>query len=407
MELLASSQYGIKGNYPLEVTQVKTLYMLYQPLIGYEGVTLYLTLASDVKQLSLSRATSLVSRILKITGMSLKSFNDALKKLEALKLVTTYLYQDNQRYLLEINPPLEPLKFLENSILNTLLKDRLGEDDYAKTVLNYKIPIIKEEFYQDVSSRFGDVFEIVTEGQQLSIASKSIINKPQNRIFEWDYSSFEQELANYQIPAKIITPKIKERIIQLGHLYQVDVLAMLAIVRQSLDGSQVNLDQVARLAQDHYELVEPRTIENVYRYQPVSPQQLNDVKDKHLYYLKTASPFEILQDHQGGVEPVRRDLQVVEAIMSSLRLNVEVMNVLIEFTLMVCDNKIVKAFMETHGASWRRSKIETAEQAIAKAREYRNYQSASTIKIDDDKAASEYKPSVDESDLEEILDSFN
>ena len=407
MELLASSQYGIKCNYPLEITQVKTLNMLYQPLVGHEGVSLYLTLASDVKQLSLCKATALVSRVLKITGMSLKSFNDALKKLEALKLVTTYLYQDDQRYLFEINPPLEPLKFFENSILNTLLKERLGEDDYAKTVLNYKIPIIKESTYQDVSARFGDVFELVMQGEQFQAKPKSIINKPQNRIFDWDYQSFEQELANYQIPAKIITAKVKERIIQLGHLYRVDALTMLSIVRQAIHDEKIDLEMVATLAQNHYELVEPATIENVYRYAPVTPGNLGEVKDKHLYYLKTASPFEVLQDHQGGVEPVKRDLQVVESVMSSLQLNVEVMNVLIEFTLMVCDNKIVKAFMETHGASWRRSKIETAQDAIAKAREYRNYQSGATIKIDDAKPAEQYKPSLDQSDLDDILDSFN
>lgn len=407
MELLASSKYGIKCNYPLEIIQVKTLNMLYQPLIGHEGVSLYLTLASDVKQLSLTRSTSLVSRILKITGMSLKSFNDALKRLEALKLVTTYMYQGDERWLLEINPPLEPLRFFENGILNTLLKERLGEDDYSKTVLNYKIPVIKEESYKDVSARFGDVFEIVNQGECFVAQAKSIVNKPSNRIFDWDYASFEQELGNYQIPVKIITPKIKERIIQLGHLYQVDVLTMLSIVRQSIAANTINLEMMAQLARNHYDLIEPATIENVYRYAPVSPQQLGNVKDKHLYYLKSASPFEILQDHQGGVEPVKRDLQVVESIMTNLQLNVEVMNVLIEFTLMVCDNKIVKAFMETHGASWRRSKIETAEQAIEKAREYRSFQSASPINIDTDSPQKEYKPSVNENDLEDILDSFN
>ncbi len=407
MDLLASSQYGIKCNYPLEIVQVKTLNMLYQPLIGHEGVSLYLTLASDVKQLSLSKSTSLVSRILKITGLSLKSFNDALKKLEALKLVSTYLYQDNERYLFEINPPLEPLKFFENGILNTLLKERLGEDDYAKTVLNYKIPIVKSKDYQDVSARFGDVFEIVSQGEQFVAQAKSIINKPKNRIFEWDYESFEKELGSYQIPAKIISPKIKERIIQLGHLYQVDATTMLSIVRQSIDANAIDLETLTRLARNHYELIEPATIENVYRYAPVSPAQLGDVKDKHLYYLKTASPFEILQDHQGGVEPVKRDLQAVESVMTSLQLNVEVMNVLIEFTLMVCDNKIVKAFMDTHGASWRRSKIETAEQAIAKAREYRSFQNGSTIKIEDDSTTKDYKPSLNQSDLDDILDSFN
>ncbi len=406
MELLASSRYGVKCNYPLELTQVRTLNALYQPLIGHEGVSLYLTLCSDVKQLSLARTCCPVNRILKVMGMSLKSFNDSLKKLEALQLVKTYIYKDQETFLFEINPPLEPLRFMENSVLNTLLKDRLGEEDYNRTIMNFKIPILSTEEYQDISSRFGEVFEIVREEEKFTVMAKSIINRPENRIFDWDYKQFEEGLATYQIPGKLISDKLKERIIQLGSLYRVDPITMLSLVRQSYDNSEINVDRLAQLALSHYDLVEPVTIENAYRYEPSNNASGSTPEDRHIHYLKTSSPFEVLQDHQGGMEPVKRDLKVIESVMSQLGLNVGVMNVLIEFTLMVCDNKIVKNFMEAHGASWRRYKIETVEQAIDKAREYKMQGSSPVIEFDSDLSA----PTTDSAadiDIEDILDTFN
>ena len=61
----------------------------------------------------------------------------------------------------------------------------------------------------------------------------------------------------------------------------------------------------------------------------------------------------------GGKEPLKRDLQVVESVLTTLQLEPGVVNVLIETTLQKCNQSLPKNFIEALGSQWKRKKIKT------------------------------------------------
>ena len=159
-ELLTSDIYQVRSSYMLDVIGYKTLLQLYQPLLGMEATALYLTLNSELDQMTLTKSPALISRLCKICGFSLNSLQDAFNKLEAVGLVCSYVKQKNDnRYLFDLQMPLSPQEFMNHRILNSLLKERL-KDEYEKTVATFQVYNVNLNDYQEITSSFTDVFEI-------------------------------------------------------------------------------------------------------------------------------------------------------------------------------------------------------------------------------------------------------
>lgn len=67
-KLLTSDVYQVRSSYMLDLTGYKTVLQLYQPLIGMEATALYLTLNSELDQMTLTKSPSLISRLCKLSG---------------------------------------------------------------------------------------------------------------------------------------------------------------------------------------------------------------------------------------------------------------------------------------------------------------------------------------------------
>ena len=87
---MMSDLYTVNANYPLDSIHMRSISLLYQPLIGNMACSLYLSLYAELDQLTLTKAPSLFSRLTKITGLSLAEINEASLKLEAIGLLAKY-----------------------------------------------------------------------------------------------------------------------------------------------------------------------------------------------------------------------------------------------------------------------------------------------------------------------------
>ncbi|MFR0831903.1 MAG: DnaD domain protein, partial [Thomasclavelia sp.] len=127
----------------------------------------------------------------------------------------------------------------------------------------------------------------------------------------------------------------------------------------------------------------------------------------HIQYLESVNPYQLLKDKQGGREPLKHDLQIVESIMTSLYLQPGVVNVLIELTLSQCDNVLSRAFMQTRASQWKRKKIETVKEALDEAKLYLKYRRNDDVDDDiKDDVSMVNNDSVDETELNEFLSQF-
>lgn len=377
-ELLTSDIYQVRSSYMLDLTGYKTLLQLYQPLLGMEATALYLTLNSELDQMTLTKSPALISRLCKICGFSLNSLQDAFNKLEAVGLVCSYVKQKNDnRYLFDLQMPLSPQEFMNHRILNSLLKERL-KDEYEKTVATFQVYNVNLNDYQEITSSFTDVFEIHLNDKKV-LQTKKYKQKIHNSIENnYDLTLFYQGLENLQLSKKMFTADDEKAIQQLGILYHINALDMQDLVKQSMVENHLNSRLLAQNCRNYYDLKIPEKFTEVFHKQsPLlqSEKQGESSLQKHIYYLENISPYDLLKDKMGGKEPLKRDLQVIESVLTTLQLEPGVVNVLIETTLQKCDQSLPKNFIEALGSQWKRKKIKTVQEAIEEGKAYLKYQS--------------------------------
>lgn len=412
-ELMMSDLYMVNANYPLDSIHMRAIQLLYQPLIGNTACSLYLTLYAELDQLSLTKATSLFSRLTKISGLSLTQINEASKKLEAIGLLERYKKDvDNNRiYHFVIKTPLSPSKIFNHVILGPLLLQRLGKEDLYRTKLCFKSSTFDFSDYENITAKFTDVFDInMLEGSKEVLVEKNYFGNDYGKIDgDYDIELFYQGLKDYQIKRSIITSDDETLIKQLGIMYRINALDMQGLVKDSIKNDKISKQLLIKNCRDYYDIAMPEKFEEIYHKQAAihKSSSNNDLLNAHIQYLESVNPYQLLKDKQGGREPLKHDLQIVESIMTSLYLQPGVVNVLIELTLSQCDNVLSRAFMQTRAAQWKRKKIETVKEAMDEAKLYLKYRSNDDVDDDlKDDVSMVNNDSVDETELNEFLSQF-
>ncbi|WP_278853745.1 DnaD domain protein [Thomasclavelia spiroformis] len=389
-ELMMSDLYMVNANYPLDSIHMRAIQLLYQPLIGSTACSLYLTLYAELDQLSLTKATSLFSRLTKISGLSLTQINEASKKLEAIGLLERYKKDvDNNRiYHFVIKTPLSPSKIFNHVILGPLLLQRLGKEDLYRTKLCFKSSTFDFSDYENITAKFTDVFDInMLEGSKEVLVEKNYFGNDYGKIDgDYDIELFYQGLKDYQIKRSIITSDDETLIKQLGIMYRINALDMQGLVKDSIKNDKISKQLLIKNCRDYYDIAMPEKFEEIYHKQAAihKSSSNNDLLNAHIQYL-----------------------QIVESIMTSLYLQPGVVNVLIELTLSQCDNVLSRAFMQTRAAQWKRKKIETVKEAMDEAKLYLKYRRNDDVDDDlKDDVSMVNNDSVDETELNEFLSQF-
>ena len=97
--------------------------------------------------------------------------------------------------------------------------------------------------------------------------------------------------------------------------------------------------------------------------------------EKLTQYFKTTAPEQFLLDISGGVAPSKQELQIINELRTQQKLPDEVINVLMDSVLRICDMKLPKRYIEKVASHWVRKKIKTVEEAMNIAKiEYEQYQ---------------------------------
>lgn len=412
-ELMMSDLYMVNANYPLDSIHMRTIQLLYQPLVGNTACSLYLTLYAELDQLSLTKATSLFSRLTKISGLSLTQINEASKKLEAIGLLERYKKDvDNNRiYHFIIKTPLSPSKIFNHVILGPLLLQRLGKEDLYRTKLCFKSSTFDFSDYENITAKFTDVFDInMLEGSKEVLVEKNYFGNDYGKIDgDYDLELFYQGLKDYQIKRSVITSDDETLIKQLGIMYRINSLDMQGLVKDSIKNDKISKQLLIKNCRDYYDIAMPEKFEEIYHKQATihKSSSNNDLLNAHIQYLESVNPYQLLKDKQGGREPLKHDLQIVESIMTSLYLQPGVVNVLIELTLSQCDNVLSRAFMQTRASQWKRKKIETVKEALDEAKLYLKYRRNDDVDDDiKDDVSMVNNDSVDETELNEFLSQF-
>ena len=265
--------------------------------------------------------------------------------------------------------PLPAQEFLNHPILNVVLYNNIGKKEYEKILNTYKIPRINTKDYEDITASFEDVFASVAGSSFYK--NDDIISKENGTLnikTSIDFELLEAGLKNI-INERSLTKELKTLINNLSIIYNLDVLTLQNLIVTCVkENGSIDKDELRKKAKNYYKFENSSNLPTlIYRKQPeYLKTPLGDLSGKAemIYIFENTTPYNFIKSKYKGGKVIDRDLNLIEALLIDLKLSPGVVNVLLDYTLKVNNQKINKNYVETIASNWKRLGIETVPQAM-------------------------------------------
>lgn len=364
--LLPADQYVVVNKTILTEVDKKNLINLYEPIIGFASVSLYLTLWSDLDRLEIMSRDFTHHHLMSILKCRIDAIKQARESLEAVGLMKTYYKEgDINSYVYELYSPLSASEFFNNPILNIVLYNNVGEEEYNYLKKMYRKVNIDLKDYIDITKPMNEVFES-TNMPVVEARSREVL--PLNIVSDIDFDLILSSIPKGILNEKSLNKKMKELIINLAFIYDLDTLKMVELIRASLnEKGSIEKEALRKNARKYYQFKSGALPTLVYRSQPEylkMPSGDNSKKGRIIGVFENTSPYDFLKSKYHGSNPTNRDLKLLEMLMIDLELNPAVVNVLIDYVLKKNNNKLSVNYVETIAGQWKRAGVKTAREAM-------------------------------------------
>lgn len=377
--ILPADTYIVVNKTILTEIDKKNLINLYEPILGPLSVSLYLTLWSDLDKSETISKDYTHHHLMTFLKTKLEDIKEARKALEALGLIKTYLKKekDINHYIYELFSPMSAYEFFNHPILNVVLYNNIGENEYNALLKHYKKPTFKYEEYEEISAKINETFKS-TVGNIFN--NSDIKGKNESKLMIDSLIDFDlliESIPNKVLSEKALNKRTRELINNLAFVYNLDTLKLSELIRLTIDNNgMISKDLLIKEVRKYYEYNNGGALPTlIYRTQPEylkSPEGDLSNKGKMVYIFENTTPYDFLRSKYKNNNPTPRDLKLLEYLAIDLEMPPAVINVLIDYTLRINDNKLTKAFIETIAGQWVRLGIKTASSAMAQAeKEYK------------------------------------
>ena len=371
ISILPADTYIVVNKTVLHEEDRKILTMLYQPIIGYTAVSLYLTLIDDLDDLKRTSNDLTHHHLMSAMQLRLDDIMVAREKLEAIGLVKTYYKKGTvNNYVYLLYSPISANEFFNHPILNVVLYNNIGKKEYDKRQEIFKVPRIRLTDYVDISSSFNDVFKssnIKPFEATLDIEKRDEGEIPLDEVI--DFNLLISSIPTGLVSNRCFTDEIKKLINSLALIYNIDTERMSGLIRTSLtEKGLIDKTLLRKNCRNYYQFDNAGKLPTlVYQRQPeYLKKPTGDASKwaKMVYTFENTTPYDYLRCKYKGAEPTKRDLQLIEELMIDQKLSPGVVNVLISYALKVNNQKLNRNYLETIAGQWKRLNIETVEEAM-------------------------------------------
>lgn len=350
----------------------KLLTMLYQPIIGSNAISLFLTLWSYLDKMELMSLECTHHHLMMSMRNRLEEIIESREKLEAIGLLRTYIKKDNiNNYIYELYSPVSPNEFFSNPILNVSLYNNVGKIEYEKLKEYFKIPKFNLKEYEDISCIFQDVFEVsnISSFENMTNDLKRFNKNKLSLVSKIDIENVLSLIPDEMLNIRSVTRDTKDLIYKLSFIYNLNDDEMSELIRNSIsDKKTIDKKLLRENSRNYYQFENSGKLPSiVYRNQPEylrKPIGDTSNKAKMIYQFETTSPYDFLVNKHGGERPTKNEYQILEYLLIDMNLKPGVVNVLLDYVLKSNNNKLVKNYIELIAEQWSRSKIETVESAM-------------------------------------------
>ena len=386
--LLPADTYVVINKTILHDEDRKILTDLYLPIIGADAVMLYFCLWSSLDNSQIVSKDFSHQKLVSSLRMTINEIYDNRSKLEAIGLIKTLVKEGEvNNYIYELYSPASATEFLSHPILNIVLYSNIGKIEYDNLVKAYKLPRFNTSNYNDITKSFNDVFESTgMTSYDLSLDDIRKYNKLKLNInSNFDFNFLINSMPKNIDVNRVVTKEIKELIINLSFIYDIDAIHMSNIIKGCLnERGTINRELLRKSSRNYYQFdnggILPTIIDNSQPEYLRKPVGDTSNRAKMIYTFETISPRELLIKKNNGSEPTRRDLKLLEDLLVDYKLKPGVVNVLIDYILNVNNKKLTRNYVETLAGEWQRLGIETVEEAMSTAEKEHKKRNKKVIK---------------------------
>ena len=389
----------------------RILVSLYEPLIGALAINLYNTLWTYLDHLEIISTEYTHNTLLNSMMITINEMLDARRKLEAIGLLKTYVKKgDVNNFVYELYSPISAKEFINNPILNTALYNALGPSEYERRVEFFKVPNINLKNYEDITVRFSDIFTWSSSSlRTIDIYNlKSKTTRPLEIISKIDINTILSLIPNEILNHRSITKDMRNYLMKISFIYDYDNECMIELIRNSItDKHTIDKKLLRENSNKYYQFENMGKLPSlVYKTQPEylrSSSETVSKRTKLINLFETTSPYDFINSKYKTGTPSNSDLNIIAYLLLDLDLKPGVVNVLIDYVLKINNNKLNKSFVDTIAAQWKKSNIETVEDAmnIAETEYKKRNEKLSTIKKNVVKEVA--KPSWFNQEIEETI----
>ena len=386
--------FMVRQNAQLSDVDQKILTFLYQPLIGSNAYSLYMTLWTEVGEETYWSNGILHSELLTLLNIGIPELYQARIKLEAIGLLKCYLKssQTDKVYIYELLAPQSSAMFFKDDLLSLLLFETVGERKFKSLRNRFTISSFDKKEYKEITKSFLDVYHfdanVLKQEKKLLKESVELIGEdlPKGPTVDsqtFDFKFFYAGLNKHYVNRSAISKELESAILVLHTMYGINELDMQQYVLEASDIDTGNVDErkLKNIVYRQYHEVKQEKIkledviekdiqanqnQHKNRRGYLRQQGLTDNEISLIEASEGISPYDFMTSikEQKGGYVTKNEEWTLQEILSKANLPASVINILIHYILAIRDNPIFeKALAYKISNDWAQNKVISPEMA--------------------------------------------
>lgn len=342
MSLKAKDTYRVITQYGLNEQTMTSLMCLYQPLIGGDGVLLYLTLYAESKSPQTQKTHS---RLISLMNIPADVIERARYRLEEYLLLRTYEKNTETRnaYIYVLREPMNAEDFCGMKSFLTAYRERVGQKQMETTIASMNTGAVNTSGYKDITRavKHTRMPEYENEVRFTELKPRYTFADDDETI-NFDYEKFLATTSTLVFPAELRSQENMALIGKLASIYGLTPDKMRVLVMRCVNIEDMEFDTERLKICASKEKPEKKEVKDIYDLPPVS----------------------FLQGKQNGAQVSLTDKKILEHLSLDMHLPNVVINVMIEYILRISNNRLNPKFVDMVASEWARDGITTKEQAL-------------------------------------------
>ena len=336
--MLGKDYYRIETDVELSGEKLKSLVFFYGPLIGCEALNLYEYLVLKGSSIGYAKLNDLLQEL----NLSIDHFEELIGHMNEFRLLKTLKKEDH--YIFVLQAPLDMNEFIKDDIFVRYFILKTSGANYQKLISTLVEPDEHRDFENVSKTLTSEALSGWTKSDETYI-NKTRKTKKEKYDFNtlFDINVFLKDISPTLFPMRFRTRNNLEKIAIYGDLYDV-----------SYDRMRVYLAQVSDFDADSFDL---KKLEKVCMSSSGNYEKI----EKGRYDVPCVRFLMSLQD---GKEVTESDRYLLSKLSAKYHLSAPVINVLVEYGLKNCDNRLVEKYLTKTAADLHRNDINTADEAL-------------------------------------------